>query len=69
MSKTYPVSKSIKATANLDEKTFNKMYEDSINNPESFWAKQALLQVDWIKQPTEIISYLSLIHISEPTRP
>ena len=57
MSKTYPVSKSIKATANLDEKTFNKMYEDSINNPESFWAKQALLQVDWIKQPTEIISY------------
>ena len=33
------------------------MYEDSINNPESFWAKQALLQVDWIKQPTEIISY------------
>ena len=57
MSKTYPVSKSIKATANLDEKTFNKMYEDSINNPESFWARQASLQVDWIKQPTEIISY------------
>ena len=57
MSKTYPVSKSIKATANLDEKTFNKMYEDSINDPESFWATQASLQVDWIKQPTEIISY------------
>ena len=57
MSKTYPVSKSIKATANLDEKTFNKMYEDSINDPESFWASQASLQVDWIKQPTEIISY------------
>ena len=57
MSKTYPVSKSTKATANLDEKTFNKMYEDSINNPESFWARQASLQVDWIKQPTEIISY------------
>ena len=57
MSKTYPVSKSIKATANLDEKTFNKMYEDSINDPESFWATQASLQVDWIKQPNEIISY------------
>ncbi len=57
MSKTYPVSQSIKANANLDEKTFNKMYEDSINDPESFWAKQASLQVDWIKQPTEIISY------------
>ena len=57
MSKTYPVSKSIKANANLDEKTFNKMYEDSINNPESFWARQASLQVDWIKQPTEIVSY------------
>ena len=57
MSKTYPVSKSTKATANLDEKTFNKMYEDSINNPESFWARQASLQVDWIKQPTEIVSY------------
>ena len=45
MSKTYPVSKSIKATANLDEKTFNKMYEDSINDPESFFRK---LRFKWI---------------------
>ena len=56
MSKTYPVSKSVKDTANLDENTFNKMYEDSINDPESFWATQASLQLDWIKQPTKINS-------------
>jgi len=41
MSKTYPVSESIKAKANLDENTFNKMYEDSIHDPETFWASQA----------------------------
>ena len=56
MSKTYPVSKSVKATANLDEDTFNKMYEDSINDPESFWATQSSLQLNWIKQPTKINS-------------
>ena len=56
MSKTYPVSKSVKDTANLDENTFNKMYEDSINDPESFWATQASLQLDWIKKPTKINS-------------
>ena len=56
MSKTYPVSKSVKDTANLDENTFNKMYEDSINDPESFWATQASLQLDWIKKPTTINS-------------
>ena len=56
MSKTYPVSESIKAKANLDENTFNKMYEDSIHDPETFWASQASDNLTWIKKPTQINS-------------
>ena len=54
----YPVRDSIGANAWADEKTYQAMYQQSVNDPESFWAEQAK-RLDWIKTPTKIkhISY------------
>ena len=48
--------------------SFNKIYQESIQNPEEFW-KNVSDDVFWFKKPTKILNkstppfYLSLIHI------
>lgn len=37
------------------EENFETQYQESINNPEKFWAEQAKI-LDWIKFPTKILS-------------
>ncbi len=44
----YPIIKSDR-TPLIDEKTYATMYQDSIQNPDEFWAKQAKEFLDWDK--------------------
>ena len=39
--KTYSVSEAKKKNSIISEEDFNTEYQESINNPESFWQKKA----------------------------
>ena len=51
--KVYPVDPAIAANAWADEATYEAMYRQSIDDPDTFWAEQAK-RLDWIKFPTKI---------------
>lgn len=44
----YPVKEQIKATAHADNECYLRMYQESIEDPQGFWAKHGNL-VDWIQ--------------------
>lgn len=43
--------------ANVNFKNYQKLYNDSIKNPESFWKKQALENLTWYKPFTKVLSH------------
>ena len=45
--KIYNPSKEILENSYLTESEFEKLYEESINNPNKFWATQAETYLDW----------------------
>ena len=45
---TYPVPQEIADSAWIDEPTYNKMYKQSIDDPESFWAEHGK-RIHWFK--------------------
>ena len=45
---TYPPSPAFVQNAHIDISLYNKMYSESINDPEAFWAEHAK-RVEWIK--------------------
>ncbi|MDC2994749.1 acetate--CoA ligase [Gammaproteobacteria bacterium] len=45
--KTYSVSEAKKKNSIISEEDFNSEYQESINNPESFWQKKAEETLDW----------------------
>ncbi len=47
------VKPNAKETAWIDNATYKKMYQESIDNPDEFWAKQAK-NIDWIKPFTKV---------------
>ena len=51
--KTYPPSDAFAATAHVDKATYDKMYADSIADPEAFWAEHGK-RIDWIKPFTKV---------------
>ena len=51
--KTYPVLKSAKAQALIDEDKYRKWYEESIEDPEKFWGKHGK-RIDWFKPYTKV---------------
>ncbi len=51
--KVYPVSAKWKKTAYVDDAAYQRMYAESVNKPEVFWAKQAK-RLDWFKTPKKI---------------
>ncbi len=53
MSDIYKVDPDWAAKSHCDAATYARLYEDSIANPDAFWAKQAE-RLDWSKQPTKI---------------
>ena len=46
---TYPIMHSDKKPL-INAETYQSMYDDSINNPDDFWAKQAEIFIDWDKK-------------------
>ena len=48
-SKVYPVSEKTQAHAHINRTQYFQMYQESLDNPESFWSKQAEAFVSWFK--------------------
>ncbi|HAA46674.1 MAG: acetyl-CoA synthetase [Halomonas sp. 54_146] len=51
--KIYPVRDDFAANAWADKAKYEAMYQQSMDDPEGFWAEQAK-RLDWIKAPTKI---------------
>jgi acetyl-CoA synthetase len=52
--KTYSVSQAKKKNSIISEEDFNTEYQESINNPESFWQKKAEETLDWFSNWDEV---------------
>lgn len=50
---TYPILETFKERAYLDETNYAHLYQESLNDPEKFWATQAEI-IDWIKPFTKV---------------
>jgi acetyl-CoA synthetase len=53
MSNIYPVPESAQARAHVDEAEYARIYEESVENNEAFWAETAK-RLDWTRFPTKI---------------
>jgi acetyl-CoA synthetase len=51
----YPVKENIKAVTHADDETYQAMYQQSVTDPEGFWAEHGKI-VDWIKPFSKIKS-------------
>lgn len=49
----FPIKDSIKKSAHINSEQYEKMYAESIDNPEKFWAEQAK-SLDWIDNFTKV---------------
>jgi acetyl-CoA synthetase len=49
----YKVPSAWKKRAYIDDAAYRRMYAESINRPDKFWAKEAR-RIDWFKTPTKI---------------
>ena len=52
--KIYKPPQSILENSNISEIEFSKLYKQSLENPEEFWADQAELYLDWDEQWTKV---------------
>ena len=48
--KTYPVFESIKTTTHLSKEKYEQMYQQSLSDPDTFWAEQAEANLDWYEK-------------------
>ena len=55
--KVYPVPTSVSSTAHIDAAKYESMYQESINNPEGFWAEQADKFVTWYKKWDTVLDW------------
>ena len=53
--KTYPVSAATAASAHLTDAQYQKMYQQSIDDPEGFWAQQADEFVTWSRRWNKVM--------------
>ncbi len=51
----YPVKKDFQSRALIDNETYLSMYQQSLDNPESFWAEQAEKFIDWEQKWTSVM--------------
>lgn len=51
---TYPVPDAIAEKAHIDKASYQSMYEQSVNDPDTFWAEQAKLFLSWRKPWTTV---------------
>ena len=47
MSKIYEVEKDLAETSHVNAEEYKRLYEESIENPDLFWSKQAAAFIDW----------------------
>ncbi len=45
--KTYPVKENIAQSAHFTSQSYQTLYQQSINDPETFWSEQAESFLDW----------------------
>jgi acetyl-CoA synthetase len=55
--KIYPVPTAVSSTAHIDAAKYESMYQESINNPEGFWAEQADKFVSWYKKWDTVLDW------------
>jgi acetyl-CoA synthetase len=56
-SRTFPPPKSVKANAYINSmEQYEKMWDQSINDPDAFWLEQAK-SLTWFKEPTKSLEY------------
>ncbi len=53
MSKVYPVDPSFAAAARLRHDDYERLYAESVSDPEGFWARVGQ-RLDWTRPPTKI---------------
>ncbi|WP_112321311.1 acetate--CoA ligase [Oceanibium sediminis] len=53
LNKTYPPSPEMAAHAHADAATYEKMYAESVSDPNAFWGEQGK-RIDWIKPYTKV---------------
>ena len=51
--KVYPVSPEVAAQAHIDNEKYEAMYEQSINDPDTFWGEEGK-RLDWFKPYTKV---------------
>ena len=52
----FPVSDELAASSLLNKESYQRLYQDSIHSPETFWTEQANTFIDWI-EPWERLHY------------
>ncbi|MEJ2115383.1 MAG: acetate--CoA ligase, partial [Gammaproteobacteria bacterium] len=55
--KVYPVPASVSSAAHIDAAKYESMYQESIQDPEGFWAKQADKFVTWYKKWDNVLDW------------
>ena len=55
--RTFPPTGETLSNALLDEKTYNEMYKESIDDPEGFWSRQAELMLHWDEKWSKVVEY------------
>jgi len=54
---TYPVPSALSASAHIDRETYLSMYQQSVDDPDSFWAEQAKQFLTWDKPWNSVCEY------------
>ena len=55
--KIYPVPEAFAARAHIDAALYEKMYKQSVDDPEGFWAEQAEKFVSWYKPWDKVLEW------------
>ncbi|WP_198246466.1 acetate--CoA ligase [methane-oxidizing endosymbiont of Gigantopelta aegis] len=55
--KIYPVAPEIARRAHIDKARYQELYQQSIDDPETFWSEQAKTFLDWIKPWDNTLEY------------
>ena len=54
---TYPVTDAVSKRAHIDAEKYEAMYEQSVSDPDTFWAEQAESFLSWNKKWNKVIEY------------
>lgn len=49
---TFPTADAVRRAAQLSQEDYQRLYRQSINQPDTFWAEQAKRFLDWITPGT-----------------